>query len=59
MTYKEQQLPLFLWMVVKNGFLVFLSCLLLDAGILIPAILIYVFMFIDLGIEFMRMVETL
>ena len=55
----KQQLPFFLWMMVKNGFLVFLSCLLLDAGILIPAILIYVFMFVDLGIEFMRIVETL
>jgi hypothetical protein len=46
-----------LWLILKNGFYIFLSCFLLGKTAILLALLVYVFIFIDLGFEFLRMVE--
>jgi hypothetical protein len=48
-----------IWLVLKNGFYIFLSCFLLEKTAILLALLVYVFIFIDLGFEFLRMVESL
>jgi accessory gene regulator protein AgrB len=45
------------WFIMKYGFLIYVSCLLLNLGVIIPSILIWGFVFVDLGYEFLRMVE--
>jgi hypothetical protein len=47
-----------IWLVLKNGFYIFLSCILLGKSAILLALLVYVFIFIDLGFEFLRMVEN-
>ena len=47
-----------IWLVLKNGFYIFLSCFLLEKTAILLALLVYVFIFIDLGFEFLRMVEN-
>ena len=47
-----------LWLILKNGFYIFLSCFILEKGAILLALLVLVFIFIDLGFEFLRVVDT-
>jgi len=46
-----------LWLILKNGFYIFLSCFVLENGAILLALLVWVFIFIDLGFEFLRVCE--
>jgi hypothetical protein len=54
---KKDLLYLF-WIFIRCGFLIYLSCVFLGLGVLIPAIFIFILIFIDLGVEFLKMVEN-
>jgi hypothetical protein len=54
---KTNLLSWIIWSVLKNGFYIFLSCILLEKSAVLLALLVYVFIFIDLGFEFLKMVE--
>jgi hypothetical protein len=43
-----------IWPVLKNGFYIFISCALLEKGAMLLALFVYVFIFIDLVFEFLR-----
>ena len=45
------------WIFIRCGFLIYISCILLELNVLIPLVLIWIFIFLDLGVEFLKMVE--
>jgi hypothetical protein len=55
---KTNLLSWIIWSVLKNGFYIFLSCVLLEKSAILLALLVYAFILIDLGFEFLRMVEN-
>jgi hypothetical protein len=45
------------WILLKNGFYIILSCFLMEKGAVILSLLILVFIFVDLAVDFLRMID--
>ena len=46
------------WIFIRYGFLIYISCILLELNVLIPLVLIWIFVFLDLGVEFLKMIDN-
>ena len=47
----------FSWITIRCAFLIYISCVLLELNILILPVLIFIFIFLDLGVEFLKNLE--
>ena len=45
------------WIFIRYGFLIYISSILLELNVLIPLVLIWIFVFLDLGVEFLKMID--
>ena len=45
------------WIFIRYGFLIYISSILLELNVLIPLVLILIFVFLDLGVEFLKMID--